>query len=120
MKMSSKILIFILFFSFLILPVFVSAQLGNLDSATPDAIRGNSSLPEFVGNVVKGIIALLGVVFLCLILYAGFTWLTAEGEPDKVKKAKEMIRNGIIGIIIVLMSYAIADFVITNLIVASN
>ena len=115
MRVFNLFLISILLFSFLILPVLAQSPVKGLNDAAPESIKTHSSLPEIAGAVIKAILGLLGVVFLCLILYAGYTWLTAEGEPDKVKKAKNMITNSIIGLIIVLASYSIALFVVEAL-----
>ncbi len=114
MKNLKLFLIPIILFSFLILPALASAQspLTNLGAAAPEVIKGNSSLPYIVGGIIKAILGMLGVVFLCLMVYAGFTWMTAAGEPDKVKKAKSLITNSIIGLIIVMASYAITLFVV--------
>ena len=104
MRVFNLFLISILLFSFLILPVLAQSPVKGLNDAAPESIKTHSSLPEIAGAVI-----------LCLILYAGYTWLTAEGEPDKVKKAKNMITNSIIGLIIVLASYSIALFVVEAL-----
>ncbi|MBU0636943.1 hypothetical protein KKH16_01905 [Patescibacteria group bacterium] len=57
----------------------------------------------------------LGVVFLILIIYAGFTWMTAGGDEEKINKAKDTIQRAIIGLIIILCSYAITIFIFGKL-----
>jgi len=44
-------------------------------------------------------------------MYAGFLYLTAAGDEEKVKKAKNLIVSAVIGMILILSSYAIASFV---------
>jgi hypothetical protein len=68
-----------------------------------------------VGKIIGAISALLGTVFVVLIVYAGFLWMTAQGNEEQVGKAKKMIVNSVIGIAIVLMAYAITSFVIAAL-----
>lgn len=68
-----------------------------------------------VGQIISIVLGLLGVGFLLLLIYSGFVWMTAGGDDEKVKKAKKILINATIGIIIVLMSYAIATFVINAL-----
>lgn len=41
--------------------------------------------------------------------------MTAAGEPDKVKKAKNTITYAVIGLVIIASAYAIANFVINNI-----
>jgi RsiW-degrading membrane proteinase PrsW (M82 family) len=59
------------------------------------------------------------VVFLILIIYGGILWMTAAGNEEKVKKAKELITEALIGLVIVLAAYAISYFVLNQLVNAS-
>ncbi len=70
--------------------------------------------PEIIiGNVIQAILGLLGIVFLAFMIYAGITWMTAQGNDQKVTKAKQMITEAIVGLIIVVAAYAIAYFVVS-------
>lgn len=60
-----------------------------------------------VGVVVKSILGLMGVLFLGLMIYGGYTWMMARGNEQDVEKAKSIIRNGIIGLAIIFCAYAI-------------
>lgn len=76
--------------------------------------------PEIIiGQVIQAILSLLGVVFLGLMIFAGITWLTAQGDEQKALKAKKIIEESISGIVIVLAAYAITYFVI-NYFINSN
>jgi len=66
---------------------------------------------RIIGRVIQGAMALLGMIFLVLTLYAGFLWLTAGGNEENVTKAQEILKNAVIGLIIVLASYGITVFV---------
>ena len=68
-----------------------------------------------VGNVIGYILALLGVVFTILIIYAGFLYMTAQGNEEQVGKAKKLMMNAIIGMVIIGASYAISSFVISTI-----
>ena len=73
----------------------------------------------YMSQIITIILSVLGVVFLILIIYAGITWMTAAGNEEKAKKAKELIIEAIIGLIIVLAAYAISYFIINRLIGSS-
>lgn len=76
--------------------------------------------PEIIiGQVIQAVLSLLGVVFLGLMIFAGITWLTAQGDEQKALKAKKIIEESISGIVIVLAAYAITYFVI-NYFINSN
>ena len=99
-----------------------SAQEGNygLDSTAGqiDAFEGQvgTPLPEnFIqtraGQVIGFILSLVGILFLGLMIYAGLLWMTAQGNEQKVEKAKNLLINAVIGLIIVFAAYAITAFV---------
>ena len=97
------------------LPVLVHAQENYLDAVGTGADLGQGDLPTLVGSFIKLFISLLGVIFLCYTVYAGYLYVSSMGDSEKVSKAKEMLVNGAIGIAIILASYAIATFVISTL-----
>jgi len=67
---------------------------------------------EIAGNIVQAVLGLVGIIFFCLTVYAGFLWMTAGGEEEKVTKAKDLLRQAIIGLAVVLSAYAITLFAI--------
>lgn len=71
-----------------------------------------ATVDSITGLVISIILGLVGVVFLGFIIYGGFTWMTADGNQDKVKAATKTIMNSIFGIIITLAAYAISYFLI--------
>tara|TARA_Y100000310_G_scaffold342575_1_gene446384 strand:+ start:327 stop:728 length:402 start_codon:yes stop_codon:yes gene_type:complete len=70
--------------------------------------------PKTVGGIIKSFISILGVIFMAYIVYAGYLWMIARGEEEKVTKAKAIIRGSIIGLIIVLFAYAITAFIVSR------
>jgi hypothetical protein len=69
-----------------------------------------------IGSIISVALGLLGVIFVILMIYAGFLWMTAGGNEETVKKAKKWLANAVIGLIIVLAAYAISTFVIQSII----
>jgi hypothetical protein len=74
------------------------------------------NLVEIVGALIGVFLSLLGVIFLCLVIYGGFIWMTAGGNEGKVLKAKRILQDAIIGLIIVMSAYAITNFVFHSLV----
>ncbi len=72
-------------------------------------------LSTAIGTVISVVLALVGLIFLILMIYAGYNWMTARGEEEKVTKAKDTINRAIIGIIIVVGAYAIWAFIFSKL-----
>lgn len=74
---------------------------------------------EVIGKIINGFLGLLGVVFLVLMVYAGFLWMTAGGKEEKVETAKSIIKNSIIGLVLVLAAYGITKLVLALVIKAT-
>lgn len=66
---------------------------------------------EIVANIIKILLGFLGTIAVVLIIYAGFLWMTAAGNPDKTKKAKDIMSAAVTGLVIILISYGITVFV---------
>ncbi|MFH1232591.1 MAG: hypothetical protein V1651_01850 [Patescibacteria group bacterium] len=75
----------------------------------------NISVIDVIGYGIQAILGLLGIIFLILILYAGFNWMTAAGDEEKVTKAKETLSRAIIGLVIIVSAYLITIFVFSKL-----
>lgn len=65
-----------------------------------------------VSTVITLVLGLMGVIFLILAIYGGYTWMTARGNEDKVADAKKTLTNAILGIIIVLAAYAMVRLIV--------
>jgi len=63
--------------------------------------------------VIKGFMGLLGIVFITYVVYAGFTWMTAAGEEEKIRHAKSTLTTGVIGVAVIFTAFAIAQFLTT-------
>jgi hypothetical protein len=76
---------------------------------------GTTSLAATAGQIIRAFLSLLGLIFLSYTIYAGYIWLTAAGNDEKLTKAKAILRGSIIGLIITLSAYAITTFVMSRL-----
>lgn len=68
-----------------------------------------------VTRIINVTLGLLGIIATVLILYAGFLWMTAGGNDEKVDKAKSILTASVIGLIIILSAYAISRYVLSSL-----
>ncbi|PIY92495.1 MAG: hypothetical protein COY70_02935, partial [Candidatus Magasanikbacteria bacterium CG_4_10_14_0_8_um_filter_42_12] len=68
-----------------------------------------------VVKVIRAILGFLGLIAVIIVLYGGYVYMTAGGNEDKVSQAKMILRNGVIGLTIILFSFAIVQFIITRL-----
>lgn len=77
--------------------------------------NGQGDLTTIIGRIINILLSFLGIVFLVLVLYAGFLWMTAQGDSKKVDQAKGMITQAIVGLIIIMAAYAISNYVLSAL-----
>ena len=95
----------------------VSTIGGSVQSAGNSAGLGSASdLPTMVGLIISVLLGVLGMVFVVLIVYAGFLYLTAQGEQDNVKKAKKLLTQAVIGLVLIVSAYAISLLVTNSLV----
>jgi len=80
-----------------------------------EAGLGSADLVDTVSSIIRVALGFLGVIAVVIILLGGFKWMTSQGNDTKLKDAKNLIYAGIVGLVIVLMAYAIASFVITQI-----
>ena len=73
---------------------------------------GSDDISIRAGQIIKSILGFIGVVFLVYTLIGGFMWMTAGGNSQRVSDGVSYIKNGVIGIVIILSAYAITNFVI--------
>jgi hypothetical protein len=76
---------------------------------------GASSLQDLVGTAIYSLLSLVGVIFLGLIIFGAFTWMTAEGNEQKVAQANKILMGSLFGFVIVVAAYAVTYFVLTYL-----
>jgi cytochrome bd-type quinol oxidase subunit 2 len=70
--------------------------------------------PENLSSqIINIVLSILGLIFIGLIIYGGLTWMLAEGNEQKLEKAKQIILASIIGLIVVLAAYAASYFIIS-------
>jgi hypothetical protein len=63
-------------------------------------------------SIVNLVLSFLGLIAVVIILIGGFKWMTAGGNEEKVSSAKKLLISGLIGLVIVLLAWGIATWVI--------
>ena len=88
-------------------------QLGPLSqTGLPGAAEGEDyDLLAQIAKTIKVALGTLVIIFMSLIIYAGFKWLTSGGNEQTIGDAKKMISAALIGVVIIFFAYAITVFV---------
>ena len=114
-----KLILFVTFLLVFSLPVIISVQAANAQGVPFDPsgkIANTLGLPkgDLKATVIRFIqwtLGFLSIVAVILVIYGGFTWMTAGGNEEKVTTAKKILTSAIIGLVIILLSWAIIVFV---------
>ena len=97
----------------------VGAQvIGGLDQANSAAglpKLASGDLSTSIGQIVSGVMGLIGSIMFLYLLYGGFRWMVAGGDAKGVSEAQSIIKNAVIGIAIIIFAYTLASFVIDRL-----
>lgn len=80
----------------------------------------NVDIRIIVARIIRIALGLLGLVLLCIILYAGYLWMTAGGNEEKIITSKRMMVNAAIGLAIILAAFSIVSFILRLLGVGSG
>lgn len=95
-------------------PAFAQSEAAKSVEATAQAagVAGGVDLLTIVGRIIYVALGFVGILLLAYLLYAGFLWMTSGGETENVKKAKLMIRNAVIGLLIITAAFGITRFIL--------
>ncbi len=80
-----------------------------------DLFKTKTDFITIVANIISVILGFLGLILVAFIIYAGFLWMTDNGDEKRTETAKNILRNSIIGLIIIVVAYAISNFVVSTL-----
>src|SRR3989339_517018 len=124
MIFSLKKYIFIVFFiaSFFVVVDFTLAgdantllwgnQAGNIQANTG---LGTTDPRIIISQIINIILGFLGIVAVVIILYGGWLWMTSQGDANQIEKAKKILISAIIGLVIIMSAFGIAQFVLNRL-----
>ncbi|MBU4369350.1 pilin [Patescibacteria group bacterium] len=94
----------------------IDEAINQLDKTAKQAKLGEEKdVATIVGRIIGIVLALISIILVVLMIAGGFMWMTSAGNPEKVTKARELMTNALIGLIIIVLAYAIANFVVDKL-----
>ena len=87
-----------------------------LSECNVEKTEGEKSLMSNVNMLINVFASVMGFLAVGMIIYGGFTLLTAQGDPARIKRGKDVVLYSVIGLILVMLAYAIINFVMNNVI----
>lgn len=81
-------------------------------SVISTAIGEISTRPEgFVQKVLGLILSLSGGILVIILIIAGYRLMTSQGDPEKIKAAREQVTSALIGLLFIIFSFVIYQFI---------
>lgn len=71
-------------------------------------------LKDAISRAISFVLGFLGLIAVVVVMYAGFLWMTSGGAVERIDRAKRMLKNGLIGLLIIIFSWAIVTLVINT------
>ena len=99
-------------------PLLLAARVNagpSIDFPTNFAGFSTNDIKTTIQNIVRIVVGFLGIITVLIILIGGFKWMTSAGSEEKITEAKKLISAGVVGLVITLAAYAIANFVVSSL-----
>jgi len=116
-KHCKKVIFLALFLAIFLLPLTSQAAVdtgtGQVDSSIA---LGNTSPIKVATNVINVLMGFLSLIAVSLILYAGWLWMSSNGSAEKIDKAKKILKNSVIGLIIILSAWGITYFILKKIV----
>ena len=84
-------------------------------ASDPQSCNDDKDLNGLVRTIITTIIFAVGMGAVVMIILGGVSYATSQGDPQKVKKAKDTILYGIIGLVVALLAFAIVNFVLSSI-----
>ncbi len=107
--------LFLILFLLVTSPLAFAQEQELQKTAEEAGLPRQTSIPILVGRTIRVFLGFAGLILVIFIIYGGIIWMTSEGNEEKIKKAKGLILNSVIGLGIIIVSYAITVFVIEAL-----
>ena len=89
-----------------------SGQIAEGDQCAPGA---KNLLPNTLDNITNVLLYVAGAVAVIIIIISGIRYVTSTGDSTRVKQAKDTLLYAIVGLIVVILAYAIVNFVATQI-----
>lgn len=122
MSITKAVIISVAVITIILSPVFAYSQPQDKyglsdtvqDTKLKDISISKSNPESLIALVVQIVLGFVATIFFLLMLYGGIIWMTAMGSVEKVNKAKSILEMAIVGLVIVVASYAISTFIFSR------
>lgn len=108
------LIIIILLFGVYLFLIHNSSAAVNLNDVNPIKYPATTAgVQQLLGGIIKVILGVVGSIAFVMFIYGGMFMLTSRGNPEQIKKGKEILIWSVIGLLVIFGSYVFVSFIIT-------
>lgn len=88
-------------------PVVFAQEINVNGMQVKGPLVGYSNIGDIINNVVPFIMTLAGIILFFVLMWGGLDYVTSQGQPEKLKSANAKITAGVIGFVLLVLSFLI-------------
>lgn len=101
--------------SFISLLVISAPAVAMAQNELYNPLGKDADVTTVIGRLITSILGITGSIALLMFVYGGFLWLISAGNPDMVKKGKEVMKWAVLGLVVIVLAYTIVRAIVTAL-----
>jgi len=106
----------LVFVSLILVPLLVNGQERLVDCGREDPTDCNfQALVATANRIINFIITIAGSFAAILFAYAGFMYLTAQGDTGKISQAHNIFKSVLVGFVVILVAWLIVYTLLNTL-----
>lgn len=90
---------------------YLSQQININGQPIQGPLQGIKNLSDVINIVVKNLILIAGIILFLVLVWGGYGFMVSRGNPEKLKSARARITTGIIGFVLLIVSYLIVKLI---------
>lgn len=100
-------------FALAVVPFVAGAQniFGNPSNLPGQFENSTTTASGLIGKILGIVLGIVGLIAVLFLVWGGFQYITSAGDEEKVEKAKGTMINALIGVVVVLLAYALVRIV---------
>lgn len=88
---------------------------GTVTIGPPYGGEGPQSINDLIKNITTWVLGIAGAIAVLFIIIAGLRYITSHGDSKQAEAAKTTLRNAIIGLVIIVISFFLVQLIVTVL-----
>lgn len=91
--------------------VLLAQEIGINGQKIKGPLVGIETLGDFINKIIAFLIPLAAVILFLVLIWGGYDFMLSQGNPEKVKSAKGKITTGLVGFILLIISYLLVKLI---------